>query len=102
MKRPKGFLFTGKRMTWADIIFEPRQLHEGGVQAVINFPNGQWCSIIGAPYNNMTANLYGDGVHSFEILSSSTDRLRYGVKGWLSRGQVMNHLRYLRNKKEVI
>ena len=102
MERPKGFLFTGKRMKWEDIIFEPHQLHKDGVQAVVTFPNGQWCSIIGAPYNEGMSGLYGNGETSFEILSSSTDRHRYGVKGWLSKHQVMRHLYYIRNKKEII
>jgi len=101
MKRPKGFVHEGKRMKWSDIRFEPHQVVTGGVQAVVRFPNGEWCSIIGCPWNDNTENwggLYGNGETSFEIMSSSTENRTHGTKGWLSKEQVMNHLRYLRNK----
>ena len=65
------------------------------VQVYISLPNGQWCSIIGGDDDS---GLYGDGVVSFEIMSSSTEKTIEGVKGWRSKRQVMNHLRYLRNK----
>ena len=99
MKRPKGFIFTGNKMKWEDIQFEPHQIVPNGVQAVVHFPNGEWCSIVGCPYSYSMGGLYGNGTTSFEIMSSSTEKWKYGVKGWLSKREVMNHLRYLRNKE---
>ena len=66
------------------------------IQCRVDFPNGEWCSIVGGDEGS---GLYGNCVTSFEIMSSSTEKTRAGVKGWLSKRQVMNHLRYLRNKR---
>ena len=101
MKRPNGHIFTGNKMKWEDIQFKPHEIYTNGVQAVVHFPNGEWCSIGGCPYNEDKGmgGLYGNGETSFEIMSSSTEKRKYGVKGWLSKHQVMNHLRYLRNKE---
>ena len=92
-------------MKWSDIEFKEHYLVKDGVQARVEFPNGEWCSIVGAPpaYDEKTGfnwnRLYGDGVETFEIMSSSTAKMRRNtVKGWLSKKQVMNHLRYLKNK----
>ena len=65
------------------------------VQAYISLPNGQWCSIVGG---DQGSGLYGDGIHTFEIMSSSTEKTIEGVKGWRSQRQIMNHLRYLSKK----
>jgi len=85
-------------MKWTELKFEQHRVYKDGVQAFIKFPNGQWCSIVGAPYTKDFGRLYGDGSTSFEIMSSSTEKNSRMVKGYLSKRQVMNHLRYLRNK----
>ena len=87
------------RLRWSDIEFKQHFAYKDGVQAKVVFPNGEWCSIVGCPYtSDDIARLYGNGVTSFEIMSSSTEKTRNGVKGYLSKRQVMNHLRYLKNK----
>ena len=86
-------------MKWSDILFREHDCYTGGVQALVKFDNGEWCSIIGSPYIEGEGGCYGNGVTSFEIMSSSTEKTRAGVKGYLSKRQVMNHLRYLKNKK---
>ena len=85
-------------MKWSDIKFKQHSVYKDGVQALVKFSNGEWCSIVGCPYTNDFGILYGNGETSFEIMSSSTEKTRNGVKGYLSNRQVMNHLRYLRNK----
>ena len=87
-------------MKWSDIKFKTHHFYKTGVQARVEFPNGEWCSIVGAPYHEEKGvGLYGNGTTSFEIMSSSTEKTQLGVKGWLSKRQVMNHLRYLKNKE---
>jgi hypothetical protein len=91
-------------MKWSDIEFKEHHSAKDGVMAKVEFPNGEWCSIVGAPpeYDEKTGSnwnrLYGDGVETFEIYSSSTKKTRGMVKGWLTKKQVMSHLRYLKNK----
>ena len=85
-------------MKFTDIKFKQHKFYKDGVQAFIKFPNGEWCSIVGAPYTEDVGRLYGNGTTSFEIMSSSTEKTIRGVKGYLTKTQVMNHLRYLRNK----
>ena len=86
-------------MKWSDIEFKEHYLVKGGVSARVDFPNGEWCSIVGG---GSEWRLYGDGVTTFEIMSSSTAKMRRNtVKGWLSKKQVMSHLRYLKNKEVV-
>ena len=89
-----------KQIKWNDLKFEHHPVlknNEFGVQCKVKFENGEWCSIIGGE-----TSFYGDGVHSFEIYSSSTEKTRNGVKGWLSKAQVLRHLNYLQRKKNPI
>ena len=94
-----------KNLKWEDLKFEHHGAlpsNEFGVQCMVDFDNGEWCSIVGAPYitdeENGTMRLYGNGDTSFEISSSSTEKTRRQVKGWLSKVQVVRHLNYLKNK----
>ena len=89
-----------KNSKWEDLKFEPHPCVKGGVACRIDFDNGEWCSIVGAPYDadGRCGGLYGNGNTSFEICSSSTEKTRRLVKGWLSRVQVVRHLNYLKNK----
>jgi len=85
-------------LKWEDLKFEHHRAlpsNEFGVQCRIDFENGEWCSIVGGEKS-----FYGDGKTSFEIMSSSTEKTRNGVKGWLSRVQVVRHLNYLKRKGE--
>jgi hypothetical protein len=88
-----------KNLKWEDLKFRNHQYVLGGVACRIDFDNGEWCSIVGAPYRKDMMTLYGDGVVTFEIWSSSTNKTRNGVKGWLSKVQVVRHLNYLKNKE---
>ena len=87
-----------KNLKWEDLKFEPHHCIKGGVACWIDFDNGEWCSIVGAPYSKEHMRLYGNGDTSFEISSSSTEKTRRQVKGWLSKVQVVRHLNYLKNK----
>ena len=85
-----------KTIKWNDLKFEHHPVlknNEFGVQCKVKFENGEWCSIIGGE-----TSFYGDGVTSFEIYSSSTKKTSRGVKGWLSKTQVLRLLNYLKNK----
>ena len=88
----KGQTFNG-RFKWNDIRFETHSVVPNSVQAVVDFPNGEYCSIVGGGKG-----LYGDGVDTFEICSSVTERTSRCVRGWLDKKQVMAHLKYLQNK----
>ena len=81
-----------QNIKWNDLKFKPHHCGEG-VKCEIELDNGEWCSIIGG-----LTRFYGDGVHSFEIYSSSTRKTRSWTKGWLSKAQVLRHLNYLKNK----
>ena len=89
--------FISGSFKWEDIAFAKHSVcKDGGVQAIVEFDNGEFCSIVGG-----SQGLYGDGVFSFEIQSSITKKTTRGVKCWLSKNQVMRHLRYLQ-KKDVV
>tara|TARA_R100000700_G_C3177919_1_gene153362 strand:- start:4970 stop:5356 length:387 start_codon:yes stop_codon:yes gene_type:complete len=87
--------------SFKDIKFTPHPSASNGVIAKIELDNGHWVSLVGAPFggNNKTVSnyggLYGDGINTFEMLSSSTEKTVAGVKGWQTEAQVMNHIRYL-------
>tara|TARA_Y100001963_G_C6461195_1_gene300228 strand:+ start:122 stop:385 length:264 start_codon:yes stop_codon:yes gene_type:complete len=87
-------------MKWTDLIFRPHHAVKNGVSCRVEFDNGEWCSIVGAPYDVDQGffSLYGNGKTSFEIYSSVTKKTPALVKGWLSRKQVLRHLNYLKNK----
>ena len=78
--------------TFKDLKFETHALDKTAICCLIEFNNGEWISVIGG------SSFYGDGVVSFEIMSSSTENTKRGVKGWLSKEQVSNHMKYLQKK----
>lgn len=85
-----------KAIKWADLKFEHHRAfppNKFGVQCRIDFENGEWCSIIGGEEG-----FYGDGLMFFEIWSSSTSKTKSGIKGWLTKTQVLRHLNYLIKK----
>ena len=79
---------------WEDIVFENHSVCEDGVQAVVEFDNGQFCSIVGG-----SEFLLGNGTTTFEIMSSSTITKTAQIKGWLSKEQVLRHLRFIQKKQ---
>ena len=85
--------FISGSFKWKDIIFSKHMVCDG-VQAVVEFNNGEFCSIVGG-----SDSLYGNGVTTFEIQSSSTQKTTRGVKGWRTKTQIMRHLNYLQMKE---
>ena len=80
------------RLTFKDLEFKAHKVVNGGVQAYVEFPNGEWISVVGGE------GLYGNGVTSFEFMSSSSEKTQRGVKGWRSAKQVDRHMKYLQSK----
>tara|TARA_R100001086_G_scaffold247563_1_gene182132 strand:- start:1587 stop:1829 length:243 start_codon:yes stop_codon:yes gene_type:complete len=78
--------------TFKDLKFKTHTLDDTAICCYIEFKNGEWISVIGG------GRFYGDGVVSFEVMSSSTKNTMQGVKGYLSKKQVSNHMRYLQKK----
>ena len=79
--------------TFKDLKFEPHSVYDGGVQARMTFHNKQWISVIGG-----AKGLYGNGVTSFEVCSSSSIKTMAQVKGWRTKEQITNHMKYLQKK----
>jgi len=75
--------------TFKDLHFRSHKNVKGGVHALLNFDNGTYISVVGGPDF-----LYGNGVSSFEVKSTVTDK-RNDVSGWLSKSQVTSRMRYL-------
>lgn len=77
-----------------DLKFKQHPSTRTGIHAIINFPNGEWVSVVGCSKGSF----YGNGITSFEMMSSSTEKTARGVKGWLSKEQISRHMIYLQNK----
>ena len=77
-----------KDIKWDDIPFDVHPVVSGGVSCRIEFPNGMYCSIVGGG-----SGLYGDGVRTFEIMSSITGD---DVEGFFNKEDVLDHLNYIR------
>ena len=84
-----------KNLGFKNLVFEKHKIVPNGVQAKMKFNNGEWISVVGGIGN---CGLYGNGITSFEVMSSVTEKTKQGVRGWLSKKQVDNHLRYLQKK----
>ena len=91
-----------KMKTFKDLEFIPHETYpDTGVAARLEFPNGEWISVIGC--SSGKGYLYGNGTTSFEVMSSIKDRMSskmlnkdcHRVRGWMSKEQVTNHMRYL-------
>jgi hypothetical protein len=82
-------------MKWKELVFKSHPYIEGGIQCRIDFPNGYRISIVGGGRG-----LYGDGIQSFEVWSTITEKSHDGVKGYQTKKQVLAHINYLRNKEE--
>jgi len=76
--------------SFKDLEFKSHAVVSGGVHAAITFDNGMFISVVGG------SGLYGNGDTSFEVMSTVTERSRFGgVRGWLTKKQVSDHMRYL-------
>ena len=84
-----------KNLGFKDLVFKRHKIVTNGVQAKMQFNNGEWISVVGGTEN---CGLYGNGITSFEVMSSVTEKTKNGVKGWLSKKQVDAHMRYLQKK----
>ena len=82
-----------KNLGFKDLVFKKHLAVPNGVIAKLEFDNGEWISVVGGGVG-----LYGNGVTSFEIMSSSTEKTKRGVKGYLSKEQVNRHIKYLQAK----
>ena len=76
-------------LTFKDIVFKPHKVVKGGVQGLLNLPNGITVSIVGGP------TLYGDGVDTFEVAAWYTDSnewIKLGdlddVKGYMEKDEI--------------
>ena len=83
-----------KYITFTDLQFKPHKVAPNSVGAYMEFPNGQWISVVGG---DKDSGLYGDGKHLFEILSSSSHKF---VRAWRTKEEVTNHMRYLQKKTD--
>ena len=83
-----------KNLGFKDLVFKKHLVEPNGVQATLGFDNGEWISVVGG-----SKHFYGNGVTSFEIMSSSTKKTKIGVKGYLSKEQVNRHIKYLQKIK---
>ncbi len=79
--------------TFKDLEFNPHSVASGGVMAKMTFDNGMYISVIGGANG-----LYGNGTTSFEIMSTITARTGAGVRGYLSKKQVSDHMRYIQKQ----
>lgn len=78
--------------TFKDLKFNPHTVVKGAVHARLSFDNGTFISVVGGGNG-----LYGDGITSFEVLSTVTKNSVKGVNGWLSKKQVTRRMRYLQS-----
>jgi len=79
--------------TFKHLQFKQHKAIDGAVHAVLNFDNGTYISVVGGGKGNM---LYGNGVTSFEVKSTVTDK-RNKVSGFLTKNQVTNRMKYLQS-----
>jgi hypothetical protein len=56
-----------KIKTFDDLKFFGHRVINGAKHAFMEFPNGEWISVVGGP------SLYGDGETTFEVLSSQNE-----------------------------
>tara|TARA_R100000329_G_scaffold149313_2_gene139758 strand:- start:157 stop:429 length:273 start_codon:yes stop_codon:yes gene_type:complete len=85
--------------TFKDLKFKKHPAKNGAIQAIIDFDNGHWISVIGG------AGLDGDGKYDFDVMSSLLDKRAKFLKtiglspnlrkGWQTKKQVTAHMRYL-------
>ena len=87
--------------TFKDLVFEEHKFVKGGVHASMKFENGNYISVVGGGKDFF---LKGNGITSFEIMSSVTEKRPMGVECWLSPEQVTQRMRYLqiKDKKESV
>jgi hypothetical protein len=84
--------------TFDDIPFVPHPNVAGGVWGYITLPNGISLSMVGGG-----AGLYGDGIHTFEVLASNKDGTPAlpddGIVGWQSKEEINILIEQLSNQE---
>lgn len=82
-----------KYKTFKDLEFRPHRAYEGGFQAVMEFPNGTWVSVI-----------HG---HDLIMCGRSTYEIRSGregyakTRGYQTRQKISARMRYLQKMGET-
>lgn len=76
--------------TFEDLEFKTHNLIPGAKHAIMKFEDGSEISVVGGG----AGMLYGDGETTFEMMSNRTNS-SHGVKGWLSKKQITNHMKYI-------
>jgi hypothetical protein len=69
--------------TFDDLEFKVHPTSYKAKQATMNFRGSGWISVVGGP------SAYGDGITTFEVMSSLTDD---NVLGYLSKDEVTEHM----------
>ena len=87
-------------------IFAKKILHEikHQVRCFMKFDNGEWCSIVGCPPIKTKSrgtewSCYGDGVDTFEIMTSKICLSDWNIREYLSKSEVLAELNDLKNTK---
>ena len=57
-----------KIITFNDLKFQPHSVVPNAIRTYVEFPNKKWISVVGGG-----TGLYGDGVSTFEVLSSDNE-----------------------------
>tara|TARA_Y100000034_G_C6815385_1_gene366797 strand:+ start:396 stop:647 length:252 start_codon:yes stop_codon:yes gene_type:complete len=83
-------------MKWKELVFKSHPYIKGAIQCTMDFPNGYTISIVGGGRG-----LYGDGIKSFEIWSTITEKSHDGVKGYQTKRQVLSHINTLMKKEKI-
>ena len=71
-----------KIKTFEDLQFFPHMVVKGAVHAFMEFPGGEWISVVGGGKST----LYGDGKETFEVLTSQS--VEDSPAGWQTKEQV--------------
>ena len=80
-----------KVFTIKDFDFKPHAMVKGGVQGILNLPNGITVSIVGG---GELSRLYGDGVDTFEVAAWYGDNNK-----WITLGDNSDVLTYVTKDK---
>ena len=91
-KELQKFLEDRKVKTFDDLVFKNRPLF-GGIQAIMEFPNGHKISVVGG-----VKGLHGDGVDTFEIWRSCD----LDIKGYLTKDEITSEMLELQAMSEDV
>jgi hypothetical protein len=74
--------------TFKDLEFKDHFI-PGAVQSYFEFDNGKFISVVGGKKG---CGLYGDGINTFEIMDSITEKEDSSVIGWLSKIEITERM----------